>query len=329
MRYACLLAAILLLVASGGGPMVAAAQPATTHLTAAYSERIAVDLPLWFALEQGLFQKHGLDVDLQLITSSNAMAALLAGQVDVDNGGGAEALSATTGGSELVVLGSMAAVTPFVFEVPQSITSIDELRGQKVGVSAPGSSSDVATRAGLRAVGLQPDQDVNIVAVGSLQNRTAALLSGAIQGGVAQPPDSLTLEAQGFHPLFDLAALKLPTSQGSIIVQRSWLAQHRDVAQNYVDAIVEAIAAEKADRAAAIAVLQKYLQTDDQQALGATYDYFVGEVIPSDPSPRPEEFTNDVEQLSVQNPAIRDVDLGKLIDASFVQSALERGLGQP
>jgi NitT/TauT family transport system substrate-binding protein len=321
----CTLAAALLLIVSSGP--AAAAQPATTHITAAYSERIAVDLPIWFALEQGIFQKHGLDVDLQLITSSNAMTALLAGQVEVDNGGGAEALSATTGGSELVILGGMAAVTPFVFEVPQSIGSIDELRGQKVGVSAPGSSSDVATRAGLRKVGLQPDQDVTIVAVGSLQNRTAALLGGAIQGGVAQPPESVVLEAQGFHPLFDLAALKLPTSQGSIIVQRSWLTQHHDVAQNYVDSVVEAIVRARADRATAVTVLQKYLQSDDLEALGVTYDFFMGEVIPSDPSPHIDQFQNDVEQLSVQNPAVRDVDLGKLIDASFVRSALERAAG--
>jgi hypothetical protein len=36
-------------------------------------------------------------------------------------------------------------------------------------------------------------------------------LAGAAPGGVSRPPESLSLESKGFHPLFDLAEHKLPS----------------------------------------------------------------------------------------------------------------------
>src|SRR3981081_2909456 len=54
----------------------------------AYSNLIADSLSLWVARESGIFAKNGLDVDLQYIASSNAFAALVAGQVQASAGGG-------------------------------------------------------------------------------------------------------------------------------------------------------------------------------------------------------------------------------------------------
>jgi hypothetical protein len=45
------------------------------------------------------------------------------------------------------------------------------------------------------------------------------------------------------------------------------------------------------------------------------------------PYPRPEQFKDALEQLASTNPKVSDVDLGKLLDASFVQNAADRGLG--
>jgi len=50
------------------------------------------------------------------------------------------------------------------------------------------------------------------VATGSSQNRRTALLNGALQAGMATMPESLSLEAQGFHTLVDLTALDLPVT---------------------------------------------------------------------------------------------------------------------
>ena len=137
------------------------------------------------------------------------------------------------------------------------VKTTSDLKGKKVGVSSPGSTSDIATRVGLAKEGLNPDKDVTIVAVGSSQNRTAALKAGSIQGGLDQPPFSYQLEAQGLHALFDLASLRLPVVNNGVVVQRSFATQNRAVVQRYVDSLVQSLAALRKDKPGAIAVLKK------------------------------------------------------------------------
>ncbi len=297
-----------------------------TKMVVSYSNLIADNLPEWLAKESGIFQRHNLDVDLQNVASTTGVPAILAGEIQIGQLGGSEVLSAAAGGADLVVVANLAAVYPFVFVVAPEIKTVDDLRGKKIGVSNIGSSSDIATRVLLKKIGLDAEKDVSIVAVGSLQNRMAALFSGAIQGGVAQPPDQLALEDKGFHVLFDLADLKLPAANTSVAAKRTWVAENKDVVQGYVDSLVEAIALAKKDRNAALPVLKKYLKSDDDRAINATYDFFVKEVSPSQPFSKPEQFADAQAQLGATNDKVKSFDLSKLFDSSFVQSAVNRGL---
>jgi ABC-type nitrate/sulfonate/bicarbonate transport system substrate-binding protein len=203
---------------------------------------------------------------------------------------------------------------------------VDELRGKTVGVSRIGSASDIATRLALRKVGLEPDRDVTIVQVGSASARTAAMLSGAIQGGIAQPPESLRLEQEGFNNLLDLTSLNLPSVTFLIASQRSWIQANRDTAQRYIDALVEGIARQRQDRAFALAVMKDYLKSDDDQSLGVAYDYYTANVLPPLPYARPEHFADALAQLAETNESVRGFDVASMIDTSFVQSAADRGL---
>src|SRR5581483_7201894 len=177
-------------------------------MTVAYSEITFINLPLWTAKADGIFEKHGLDVDLQNIDSSTSIAALVSGQVQAAAAGGSEALSAAVEGADLQTVACLGGQYPYVLMAPASIQTPDDLRGKKVGVSRAGSSSDIATRVVLKRLGLDPDNDVTIIAVGSLANRTAALLSGSIDAGLDSPPGSLKEEAQGLHVLVHIASLK-------------------------------------------------------------------------------------------------------------------------
>ena len=89
----------------------------------------------------------------------------------------------------------------------------------------------------------------------------------------------------------------------------------------------EGAARNKQDRTFALGVLKKYLNSDDETAVGATYDYFTSKVTPILPFPKPEQFADSVNVLSAQNPKVKDVDLGKVLDPSFVQSAADRKVG--
>ena len=324
-----LLVATLLALTAFAGPATAARQ--NESITVGYSNIAGDELGLWVAVDQGFFTGRGLNVNAQLLAGgANTVAALLSGQVQFAHAGGSEALNASSSGADLVVVATLAPVYPYVFEVTSEVNSVNDLVGKKIGVATFGGSADVATRVMLRQAGINPAQDVTIIATGSAQNRTAALLSGAIQGGMAGgPPDTVDLEARGLHPLYDLAALKLPAANTAVIVQKMWLNANRPIVQRYIDSLVDATAHLKQDKPGSVAVLKNYYKSDDDASMSAAFDFHAGEVLATLPYPRPEQFADAIEQLSQANPRILEVDLSRLLDPSFVQDAAERGVGGP
>lgn len=296
-------------------------------ITVGYSNISADDLGVYFGVDTGIFERNNLKVDAQLIAGgASTTAALLSGQIQISQAGGSETLSAVSNGADLVIVAVASGVYPYLFEVIPEIQTFQDLQGKKLGVSNIGGSADIATRVVLRQHGLDPEKDVTIVATGSAANRTSALSSGAIQGGMAAPPDTLTLESLGLHPLIDLATQHLPAANTVISVQRSYLNANRSIVQRYIDSIVQATAQMKRDQPTTIKVLKHYLASDDDKAMTATYDFFVKEVLETLPYPRPEHFKDATEALAPSNPKVKDVDLSKMLDASLVQDAANRGM---
>ncbi len=295
-------------------------------VTASYSERVGNYTILLLAQDQGIFIKHGLDVDLQLIPGSTGMSALLSGQVQIAQIGGSEIVSAEASGSDLVMSGNLGSVLPYVFIVTPDIQTIDDLRGKQVGISSVGGSADIATRLSMHHFGLDPDKDISILAMGTLQNRTAGLQNGAIQAAPANPPDSIVLQRQGFRALFDVAELGFPAASATIVAQRAWINDHQAAFQAWNDSIVEAIGLAKRNPAVGVPVMKKFLQSEDDELMRETYDYWMNKVLKQPPALSADQFTDTVRALAVNNPKVSEVDLNRMIDPSYVQNAVNKGL---
>lgn len=136
------------------------------------------------------------------------------------------------------------------------------------------------------------------------------------------------MEDKGFHPLINMASQKLPNANGSTIGQRSWVNANKDVVQRYIDSIVIADQRIRQDKAGTIKIMEKYLKSDDERGMSAAYDFYVNDVYPVAPFPAPEQFADSVTILAKQNPAMKNFDVGKVLDRSFVQSAVDRGLAK-
>ena len=141
-------------------------------------------LPLTVAEHRGYFKAEGLDVTI------------------VDFAGGARALQAVVGGSADVVSGAFEhtvnmqhkgqRMRAFVLQgkAPQIVLGVNpktmagyktvaDLKGKKIGVTAPGSSTNVMVNFILAKAGLKPS-DVSIIGVGASQGAVAAMRSGQI-----------------------------------------------------------------------------------------------------------------------------------------------------
>ena len=141
-------------------------------------------LPLTIAEQRGYFKAEGLDISI------------------VDFAGGARALQAVVGGSADVVSGAFEhtvnmqhkgqRMRAFALQgrAPQIVLGLNpktmggyktpaDLKGKKIGVTAPGSSTNVMVNFFLAKAGLKPS-DVSIIGVGASQGAVAAMRSGQI-----------------------------------------------------------------------------------------------------------------------------------------------------
>jgi NitT/TauT family transport system substrate-binding protein len=310
-------------------PVPTQAAAALTHLVVAYSNVSATILPLWVAKQAGLYEKHGLDVDLQYVASATSVAALVSGQMQLATVGLSESLGAIAGGADLVVIANQVPAYTYIFEVAPGIQTAADLKGKSIGISRTGSSSDIGTRVVLKKFGLDPDRDVQLVQTGSVSDRAAAMKGGALQGAVAAPPDTLAVERLGWHPLFDLSAQQLPAVTLGLVVQRGYRDANQATVQAYVDALLEGIARVHSDRALAIELLKSNLNLDAEEDLNATYDYYTRpELMPSLPYPRAEQFADTLEILGKTDERLPKLDLAPLLDPSFIKSAETRGVAK-
>ena len=317
-------------VATSAGPVgatsSATAQPTRVKLIVSYSNVLADFFPAYVAKESGIFDQNFLDVDLELIASTTGLPALLAGQTQIAHIGGSEALTTNAGGGDVVVVANTGPVWPYQLYVAADIKTPADLKGKKVAIAGVGGTFDIGIRTMLPKLGLVPDTDVTVFSTGSTANATAALLSGGVSGTLSSPPDTLKLEAAGYHSLARMADLNLPSAATTIVVTRAYLNTNRAVIQRYVDSIVQAIAKARADTAGTIAALKKYLRSDDDKGMQAAYDWYVGTVLRDPPTPTVAQLAAIQDVVAKFNDKVKTVDLAKVIDDSFVKSALDRGL---
>jgi NitT/TauT family transport system substrate-binding protein len=311
-------------------PSVAASATATPQpikVKAAYGNVTPANLAPFYAKEKGIFLQNGLDVDLSLIDGGGrSMAALIGGSVEIAQLGGTETMSAYVGGGDVVAVALFVPVSPWVLMAPESYTGPNDLKGKTIGVASKGGSSEVAAIQQIERLGLNKS-DVTILATGSVANLTSAMLAKQVYAGPGHPPDTAALFKAGYKVIMDLAAQNVPAVENCTIVTKKYASEHKDVMQKYVDSLIQAIVAMKKDKPGTLPVMQKLLGVTDQDALSQTYDYYVTQIFPVYPTVAPKEWLYSRDELVKSNAAVKDLDVTKVIDNTFVKNAQDRKVG--
>jgi NitT/TauT family transport system substrate-binding protein len=317
--------ALTVLLSVARTPTPAVSGPAT-KISVSYPEGGA-HLPLFYARDKGIFAKNGLDVTLQGLGGGPvAAAALQSGEIQIVDITGSEVVSADAAGADIIILATLTPVYPYVFEVSQAISSKEDLKGKTIAVRAFGDATDIATRVLLKKEGLDPDKDVTILAVQQEGARMASLMAGQICCTVAQVQDRVLLEKNNFHMLFDMTTLGIPNAQGVIATNRAYAKDHPDVIQHFMDSLIESIARSKNDRTGSLPVLKAQFKLEDDTIVAATYDFFIGEVVPNVPTPTTAQFADGISLLSQQNDKVKGFDIAPFIDTSYLDNSVKRGL---
>jgi NitT/TauT family transport system substrate-binding protein len=211
-------------------------------------------LPTVLAKQLGEYDKAGLAVELvDLKGGSDALRAVLGGSADVVSGYFDHCVNLAAKKQELQAFvvydrypGLVLVVSP---ANANEIKSIKDLAGKKVGVSAPGSSTDFFLKYLLKKNGLDPTSAA-VIGVGLGATAVAAMEQGQIDAAVMLDPAVTVL--QGAHP--DLRILSDTRTQkdtlevfggeypgGALYATAAWVASHDKDVQALTTAIVNTL----------------------------------------------------------------------------------------
>src|SRR5215471_219022 len=300
--------------AEGGAPQ------GLKKVVIAYSSISPNQAPSWAAYETGLFRKYGLDVQLIFVESgSRTVQTLVSGDVVAAQVAGAGVIQSNLQGSGVVLIAGFLNTLDYKLMVSRDITRPDQLKGKAVAVSRAGSSSDFATRYALEKYGLVPDKDVAILQIGSQPARFAALETGKINGVMVSIPVTARAAKLGFNALADLQMLGLEYQHSALAVSQSLIKSQPDLVRNILKAHVEAIHYMKTHRKETLAILAKYLKTDDADALQEAYEAEIEALIPQKPYPTLKGIQTILRELGAKDAAARAARPEQFVDLTFMK----------
>ncbi|MFF1253912.1 ABC transporter substrate-binding protein [Pseudarthrobacter sp. NPDC058329] len=197
--------AALALAATGCGGTAPAAEPGatpgSTKVTLVSSITGSSFLAVTAGMDQKIFEKHGVEIELIKVKSSaEAAAAIASGQADVAAMVPEGVVAVVAAGSKMKMLGNLLHQVQHRLEVSESIKTAEDLAGKKIGIPGPGNGAEILAKAYLAENGVDPSQ-VTFVATGPQPAQLAALTTGQIEGAMLVPPYDLKAEDAGMHPL--------------------------------------------------------------------------------------------------------------------------------
>ncbi len=141
-------------------------------------------LPLTIAETQGYFKAEGLDVTIvDFAGGSKALQAVVGGSADVVSGAFEHTLIMQPKGIRLRAFALQGRAPQIVLGInPKTMPnfkSVADLKGRKIGVTAPGSSTQVLANFVLAKAGLKAS-DVSIIGVGAGTGAVAAMRAGQV-----------------------------------------------------------------------------------------------------------------------------------------------------
>jgi NitT/TauT family transport system substrate-binding protein len=293
-------------------------------------------LPLTIAEQKGYFKDEGLTVEIQDFPGgARALQALLGGSADITSGAYEHTITQQAKGQSIEAIflqGKYSAIELVMSkEKAAQYKSPADLKGMKIGVTAPGSSTNMFVNILLAKAGLKPDS-VSIIGAGATAGAVAIMQRGELDALANLDPVVAQLEAQGFVSVVDTRTAKGMQdvyggayAAGSIYVPSEFPKKYPNTTQAFVNAMMRALrfiqtstpdqivaavpANYYADKALYKAALEKNLESFQHDGVIGT-----------------EAQRNVYRDLKTFDPGVQNatIDLAKTVDTSFAQKAAQK-----
>lgn len=297
-------------------------------------------LPFVLAMDQGLFEKHGLDVRIQMPSP--------------DFEGGIESTSdgplirawwrlryrepppfdiTVDGGSPFMVRRTLEAREPRMIQLAgtdcvarshiiarHGINSLEELKGKRLGISMRRATTGFVALLLAERMGWDPDQDISIMLNG---RHVEELRDGVVDAIVAAERAYAGAKQDGFPVLADTREWGESLSGNSVLVDAEWLEDptNREAARRFLMATAEGIALFHQDRELALDVLARWHGIEDREYAETMYER--GAWTPREPFPCYEGIQRTMELYDSNE--MRRYTPEDFFDDSLIKELVESG----
>lgn len=250
---------LLATAAAAALPMPAFAQGAPIRMTIA----TGVDpsfAQFYVAKESGIFERNGLDVTVNTGPSGSAMIAFLVGnQINAAYGAEQAGVSANLVDPNVVVVAEGVALLRWLGIVARNITSMDGLKGKRIGV-ARGTGSEtfwlsVVARMNLNAA------DYTIVNV-EAPEMVAALERGNIDAYVVWEPWMTRGTRAVSNSRILVTNENIQVIRNLIYMNKGWVEQNGEATQRFLRSMIQATDLIAANRDQAVQNVARFLRQD-------------------------------------------------------------------
>jgi NitT/TauT family transport system substrate-binding protein len=332
-----LIAAVLALTATAAAHAQGAIEK--TKVTIAVGGKAGLYyLPLTIAERLGYFKDEGLDVTIpDFAGGSKSLQAVVGGSADVVSGAYEHTINMQSRGQRFqafVLMGRAPQISVGVATKKMAgYKSEKDLKGMKIGVSAPGSSTNMVADFVLAKGGLKPT-DASFVGVGSGAGAIAAIKSGQIDAMSNVDPVMTILEHQGAIKIIadartmkgTVAIFGGPIHAASLYAPLDFVKKNPNTVQALTNAIVRALLwmQNASPQQILDTVPEEYLLGDKAMylfAYNAVRDSYSTDGIIGDAGAK-----NELKALAQSNPDIHPdkINLAETYDNSFVLKALKK-----
>ena len=227
-------------------------------------------LPVIAAASQGIFERHGLKVEILFTANSQEQRDGLAkgefqiAQAAVDN---AVAMVERAKEDVVIVTGGDSSMNELI--VQPDIRAYADLKGHVLLVDAPDTAYALQLKKILLMQGLKEGADYKIYPIGGTALRLKGMRENKeYKAAMLNPPFSIDAKAAGMKSMGSAVNLIGPYQASGTFVLRSWATANRDTLERYIAGLIEGTrwAVSPANKDTAIRILSERLKVTPEAA---------------------------------------------------------------
>ena len=285
-------------------------------------------LPFYAAKDKGYYKEEGIDIEFILMPANLASTAVLTGDIDY-NGAVTGVIAAAVRGQPIkAVIFTMRSPVQGLMAKPD-IKDLQQLKGRKIGVSSPGSTTDLSTRHILRRQGFEFGRDYSIVYIATEPGRLAALETGVLDAAMLSVPENIIARQRGFNELA-LSADFMEFPQNGFGASNKKIKENPEEITRMVRATLRGLVfvSDNKNKDACLDIIMKNWGIKSRAMASEMYDYMAKAML-RDASISMNGLQALVDQQRESAKVTEPVNAGQVIDYSFVERARkELGMGR-